>query len=184
MEIRNSSRVITCIDYLTNIVMKGMTNHMFPWKFFPFDENLKKMMNQIKPGEIEKYTQNMIEKMMPSHLNNKKNQNEMLRRSLFGYESAASINLTSLISILSLQTHEHVYVRLKIANEEWLKKMKIYHTSNLMIIEHIPNNEDKHTITLPAIVRKKGAKANYRDETLEIRINKTVDMQYSEIEVE
>lgn len=160
-----------------------MTNDMFPWKFFPIDENIKKMMNQLKPGEIDKYTKEMIGKMMPTHLNSAMNQDDLLK-GVFSGSNPNSSPTHPTLQYSVFETHEHVFVRVNIQNEKWLKKMKLYHTSNLMIIEHIPNHKDKHTITLPAIVKKKGAKANYRDDTLEIRINKSEDMQYSEIEVD
>ena len=157
---------------------------MFPWKFFPFDENIKKMLNQIKPGEIDKYTQEMIGKMMPSNVKSTINQDDILKGAFSATNQPNSTKIHPALQYSVFETHEHVFIRLKIENEEWLKKMKLYHTANLMIIEHIPHRKDKHTITLPAIVKKKGAKANFRDDTLEIRINKSGDMQYSEIELD
>ncbi len=150
---------------------------MFPWNLFPFNETMKKMGNQIKPNEIDQYIQDLMGKMIPQHMEGMMKSQDMPS----GMFSVS--NSQSQIPYTILDTHEHVFVRIKIKDEEWLKKMKLYYTSNLMIIEHIPNPEDKHTLTLPALVKKKGAASNYKDGSLEIKIPKNIDMQFCEIDV-
>lgn len=88
-----------------------------------------------------------------------------------------------MLSSSAFETHDYVYVRIPIKDEEWIKKLRLYHTTNQLIVEHIPQQEDKHTITLPAIVKKKGASANYKDGILEVKIPKNIDMQFSQIDV-
>ena len=90
---------------------------------------------------------------------------------------------TGILNSTAFETHDFVFVRIPIKKEEWIKQLQIYHTSNQLIVEHIPDHEDKHTVTLPAIVKKKGAVANYKDGMLEVRIPKNVDMQFSQIDV-
>lgn len=150
---------------------------MFPWNFFPNNENIKKMGNQFKPIELDQYIQELMGKMIPQHMEGMMKSQDM---------PAGMFSVTSNPSSLPytiFDTHEYVYVRIKIKDEEWLKKMKLFYTSNLMIIEHIPNYEDKHTITLPALVKKKGAASNYKEGSLEIKIPKNIDMQFCEIDV-
>ncbi|MGJ7921484.1 Hsp20/alpha crystallin family protein [Neobacillus sp. LXY-4] len=154
---------------------------MFPWNLFPFNQNMKQTMNSFRPEDIEKYTQDIIGKMMSNHRGGMMNPQELLKNmfpdSNFQDSSQSSLQYTI------YDTHEHVYVRITIKAEEWLKKIKIYHTANLIMIENIPNPDDKHSLTLPAMVKKKGATANYRDGILEISIPKSVELQYSEIDI-
>lgn len=153
---------------------------MFPWNLFPFNLDSKKMMQQMKPEEINSYIQNMMGQMFPEHL--QKMMNEQNLKHSFTNKAKQSSQSTSLPSSV-FETHDFVYVRVQIKNEEWLKAMRLYYTSNQMIIEHIPEYDDKHTIILPALVKKKGTTAQVKDNILEIKIPKSVDMQYSEIDI-
>ncbi|MDE3839241.1 spore coat protein [Bacillus methanolicus] len=156
---------------------------MFPWNLFPFNKEMKNMMQQMKPEEIEKYVKDMLSKMLPQNMQGMVNPSDFLNKFHTGDSAAhASANPDQLQSSV-FETHDHIFVRIPIIEEDWLKKMRLYHTSNQMIIEHIPNSNDKHTITLPALVKKKGATASHKDGMLEIKIPKSIDMQFSEIDV-
>jgi HSP20 family molecular chaperone IbpA len=154
---------------------------MFPWNLFPFNKEVKNMMQHMKPDEIENYIKDMMSKMLPQNMQGMVNPSDFLNN--FRSDGAhASTNSDQLQSSV-FETHDHVYVRIPIKEEEWLKKIRLYHTSNQMMIEHIPNSDDKHTITLPALVKKKGAAANYKDGMLEIKFPKSIDLQFSEIDI-
>lgn len=75
-------------------------------------------------------------------------------------------------------------MRIEIQKREWLKQLKMYHTTNQLILEHIPKDSDQTLITLPTLVNKKGAKADYQDAILEIQLYKLIDRQLSEIHVD
>ena len=60
------------------------------------------------------------------------------------------------------ETHSFIYIRIPIDDEDWLKNMKIFHTSNQSMIHGVPNDDDKHIISLPALVRKKGTTVQYQ----------------------
>lgn len=150
---------------------------MFPWNLFPFNENMKKVINQIKPDEMDKYTQELMGKMIPKHMEGMMNPQETFKGIFPNPFHHSSLPYTI------FDTHEYVFVRIIIKNEEWLNTMKLYYTANLMVIEHIPDFDDKHTLTLPAIVKKKGATVSFKDGTLEIKIPKSVDMQFCEIDI-
>ncbi len=155
---------------------------MFPWNMFPFNKNMKETLEKMKPEEIDNYVQDIIGKILPSNMRGMMNPQDMFS----GFQSAAGPQQQSAAGVLNsnaFETHDFVYVRIPIKNEEWIRKLRIYHTSNQLIVEHIPQHEDKHTITLPAIVRKKGAAANYKDGILEVKIPKNIDMQFSQIDV-
>lgn len=156
---------------------------MFPWSMFPFNKDSKSMLQNMKPDEIDKYVQDIMGKMMPGNMQGMMNPQEIMNsfQSPLGQQSPSPS--TGILNSTAFETHDFVFVRIPIKKEEWIKQLQIYHTSNQLIVEHIPDHEDKHTVTLPAIVKKKGAVANYKDGMLEVRIPKNVDMQFSQIDV-
>ncbi|WML44984.1 Hsp20/alpha crystallin family protein [Neobacillus sp. PS3-40] len=155
---------------------------MFPWSMFPFNKESKSMLQNMKPDDIDKYVQDIMGKMMPGSMRGMMNPQEIMNnfQSPLGQQQTPS---TDILNSTAYETHDFVFVRIPIKKEDWLKQLQIYHTSNQLIIEHIPDHDDKHTITLPAIVKKKGSVANYKDGMLEVRIPKNVDMQFSQIDV-
>ncbi len=154
---------------------------MFPWSMFPFNKDMKETLQKMKPEEINKYVQDLIGNIMPGNMQSILNPQEMFN----GFQSSASQQraATGALHSSAFETHDYVFVRIPIKNEDWIKQIRIYHTSNKLIVEHVPQEEDKHDITLPAIVKKKGATANFKDGILEVKIPKNIDMQYSQIDV-
>ena len=51
------------------------------------------------------------------------------------------------------------------------------------MIHGVPNEDDQHVIPLPALVRKKGTTVQYKDNVLEIRLLKQIEIPYSEIDI-
>ncbi|PLR81612.1 Hsp20/alpha crystallin family protein [Bacillus sp. V33-4] len=155
---------------------------MFPWNLFPINKDMKNMMKQVKPEEIEKHIEEMMSKMFPPNMQDMINPKEFASAVNPVPHDARKQSIVPLEEAV-FETHDFVFVRIPIRNQEWLHNMKLSHTSNQMIVEHIPEDDDKHTITLPALVRKKGATAHHKDGILEIRIPKSVNMQFSEIDI-
>ncbi|MGJ7909547.1 Hsp20/alpha crystallin family protein [Neobacillus sp. LXY-1] len=154
---------------------------MFPWNMFPFNKEIRDSLQKMNPGEIDKYVQDIIGKVMPNNMGGMMNPQDMF--SNFTSSTAQRSSQTETLNSSAFETHDYVFVRIPLKDEEWVKKLRLYHTSNQLIIERVPEDDDKHTITLPAIVKKKGAIANYKDGILEIKIPKNVDMQFSQIDV-
>jgi HSP20 family molecular chaperone IbpA len=154
---------------------------MFPWNMFPFNKDMKDTLQKMKPEEVDNYVQDIIGKIMPGNMRGMMNPQDMFN----GFQSSVSQQqpATGVLNSTSFETHDFVFVRIPIKHEEWIRNLRIYHTSNQLIVEHVPKHEDKHIITLPAIVRKKGASANYKDSVLEVKIPKNIDMQFSQIDV-
>jgi len=142
---------------------------------------MKDTLQKLKPEEIDNYVQDIMGKIMPANMRGMMNPQDMFN----GFQSTGSQQqqTTGILNSTAFETHDFVFVRIPIKREEWIKQIRIYHTSNQLIVEHIPQQEDKHTITLPAIVKKKGATANFKDSMLEVKIPKNVDMQFSQIDV-
>lgn len=154
---------------------------MFPWSFSPFDKNTLKKIQQMRPEEVEKYVNDLMGKMLPPDM---QAMNYSTGTNPFTIQSTNDDNNNQIpLQASVFETHDYVFVMIPIKNEEWLQNMRLYHTSNQLIVEHIPEKEDKQTITLPAIVRKKGTKASCKDGSLEIKFQKNIDMQYSEIDI-
>lgn len=154
---------------------------MFPWNMFPFNKDMKDTMQKMKPEEVDSYVQDIIGKIMPGNMRGMMNPQDMFN----GFQSSVSQQqpTTGVLNSTSFETHDFVFVRIPIKQEEWIRNLRIYHTSNQLIVENVPQHEDKHIITLPAIVKKKGASANYKDSVLEVKIPKNIDMQFSQIDV-
>jgi HSP20 family molecular chaperone IbpA len=155
---------------------------MFPWNLFPFNKDSKNKMGQMKPADIQKYVQDMMDKLMPDSLQ-KMNSEDLFKNMTNMNTNQQNDSQSKKFNYLVFETHHHVYVRIPILEESWLERVKIFYTSNQLIIQHIPNHEEKHVITLPSIVKRKGSSANYKESILEIKIYKNIDIQYSEIDV-
>lgn len=171
---------------------------MFPWNMFPFN-NKNNFMKQMNSQDIEKQVQNMISQFMPEQWKDMFNHEDMIKRAASMFQNGgqpqsnqASENTqqdqpqpsaSPAIDVSVFETFDDIYVRLPIKNESWLKQVKIYHTSNQAIIENIPEMGQRHVITLPTLIKKKGTIAQYKDEMLEIKMTKSADMQYTEVDV-
>lgn len=146
---------------------------MFPWNtLFSSHKNQTDFLKNFQHNDVQSFIEKIFAEVMPENLHESMNQ-----------KAPFSKNETYPLKAQVLETHTFIYIRIPIENEDWLKIMKIFHTSNQSIIHDIPNKHDKHIITLPALVRKKGATVQYRDHILEIRLQKQTDMQFSEIDV-
>ncbi|MCA1058561.1 Hsp20/alpha crystallin family protein [Rossellomorea aquimaris] len=166
---------------------------MFPWSLFPFNKGMKDQMNQMNPKEMDSYIQGMMKNMFPGGWESMMNPNEMMNGAQsfmnpmgnHGQKNKPKEDERSPSAIPAsvFETFEDIYIRFHIPNEEWMKNLKIFHTSNQAIIENIPGNEERQVITLPCLVKKKGAVAQFREGILELKIPKSIDMQYTEIDV-
>jgi len=151
---------------------------------FPFNSDMSKLFKQMNPQDMEKGLQDMIAQFMPNGWQGMFDHNDMLSRasSLFPQNNQQSNNPSPTnLQANVFETFDDVYVRIPI-NEEMIQNTKIYHTSNQLIIEN-SSDGNRETITLPALVKKKGTTAQYKDGILEVKMPKSVDMQYTEVDV-
>lgn len=165
-------------------VVKGRA-HMFPWNIFPFNNMQNDFIKQFGAGSegMEKYMQNLFSQVFSNEGQTTMGQDWL--KPLFEQiqQSKPTAQPTTSIHFNLFETFDEIIVRIEIKDEEWLKNMKIYHTTNKVMIENIPEIGDKEEITLPSIVRKKGAVAIYKDGIVEMKIVKGTDMQYTEVGV-
>ncbi|MCM3588038.1 Hsp20/alpha crystallin family protein [Mesobacillus maritimus] len=151
---------------------------MLPWNHLPFNDEMKKSLSNLNPNEIDKYVQNMVSKMFPKNMDGMLNPQEWLKSVQNIQDEPLSSNK---LDTQLFETHDFVFIRIPIKEDNWLKNMKVFHTSHEAIIEHIPTLDDKHILKLPAAVKKKGAVANHRNGILEIRIPRSNQNDISEI---
>lgn len=156
---------------------------MFPWNLFPFNKDSKDKMDQMKPQDIQKYIQEMMDKLMPDSLQKMQADTMFRSNDPFGTLKKDPNTTKKEFNYLVFETHHHVYIRIPIIDETWLQTLKIHFTSSQVILKHIPTPENKQIINLPCLVRRKGSVALYKDSILEIRMPKNLDIQYSEIDV-
>ncbi|ALC90221.1 hypothetical protein AM500_10830 [Bacillus sp. FJAT-18017] len=144
---------------------------MFPWGKFPFS---KDMMKSMKPEMIEQYVMDAISQYMP--------QGSETGPIIPMQQEARQPEASSKIQAMIFETHEFVFVRIPLKND-WLEKIRIFHTANQLMVENIPESGDKETFILPAPVRKKGATAAFIDGILEIKFQKLTSSHLSEIHI-
>ncbi len=152
---------------------------MVPFLFSPFKDGMQKWLNQnTYGGEINKFVQDMISQSMSQTSNNNHVTEAM---GIFNQEERKQENHS--LNINTFETHDHVYVRVPIKDETQLSTIKIFHTSNQLMIEGFPSEDDKQVVTLPSIVRMKGSTSKFQDDCLQIRMVKRMDLPVTEIDV-
>ena len=157
---------------------------MNPWNvLFPFQKYMKNFSGMPQTKDMESFIKNMFNEWQKQQDPEQASSPYTISNPFFEHfkqkEAADSPTLDAQI----FETHHDVYVRLPVKDKASLKDLKIFHTSNTFIIEGFPDKDDRHVLTLPAIVKKKGGSAQYREQVLEIRLPKANDLQYSEINV-
>lgn len=158
---------------------------MFPWNLlFPLQKNNHRdSFKKAVPNDIQSFINQLFSQVIPANMQQMMDQNQGATFQNTQENAHNPRKNNHPLHAEVFETHSEVYVRIPIRNPDLIKQLKIYHTSNQSIIEGIPAQEDKHIITLPAIVKKKGSSAKYKDETLEIKLMKNLDFQYSQIDV-
>lgn len=144
---------------------------MFPWNFFPFNKDMKNKMENMNQNEIDQFIKGILGNVIPSQSGSSPN---------IQYMKTPQANT---LKTTAFETHDSVFVRLPLKDEALVKELRIYHTANQLIVENFPEKDQKHSIPLPAMVRKKGSSAKYKDGILEIKLIKSVNNQYSQIDV-
>ena len=149
---------------------------------FLFKGGIQKWLNQNSyGGEINKFVQDMITQSMSQSTENNHITDAM---GIFNQDERKQEHTNSSLNVSTFETHDHVYVRVLIKDESQLSTIKIFHTSNQLIIEGLPSLDNKHVVTLPSIVKMKGATSEYRDDFLQVKMVKKTDLQFTEIDVQ
>ncbi|KIL80321.1 Hsp20/alpha crystallin family protein [Bacillus badius] len=157
---------------------------MFPFQSpFPLMNDWQKWMKHVNEQEVEKYVQNILSSSLPSTWQTNGEPVDFLRKQAADDTPSSSPEETFSLQETVFETHEAVYVRVPVSNPGIFNELKIFHTSNQLILEGLPAPDSKRVIVLPAIVKRKGAAAQHKDGVLQIMIPKEIDFQYTEIDV-
>lgn len=143
---------------------------MIPWGNFPFKDEFKKMAEDMKPGDIQSYVNEMMRKFNVTQFSDTT-------------ENPSNPSDTSDLGSNVFETFDSVYIRLSLPKDVTLKHLRIYHTSNQAILENIHEKGDRKVIVLPCVVKKKGATAQVKDNILEIKIPRSDDLQFTEVSI-
>ncbi|GAA0336415.1 spore germination protein GerT [Bacillus carboniphilus] len=157
---------------------------MFPWSWkSPFSSNQEKENQSgggpFPSGQFQKYMDQMMNQMFPPQFKHMMNS----PGAWAGSNQNAPTKGSSPFQETVFETHDDVYVRLSIGETDWLHNMKVSYNRHQCIITDSPEEGESWTIQLPAIVKKKGARALYKDGILEIKIPKSMEWQETEIEL-
>lgn len=155
---------------------------MFPWNWrVPFggQQDGKNSGGPFQPEQFQKYVDQMMKQMFPPEYKQMMNNPTSWNPSGATPEPRTSSPFEESV----FETHQDVYIRLKISDHSWLKTLKISYTRNQCMITDLPEEGDQWHIQLPAIVKKKGAQAIFKNDILEIKIPKSLEWQETEIEL-
>lgn len=170
--------IVCGIDELCGECLQKGGEFMFPWNLFPFNKEMKNRLQNMKPEDVNQFIQGIMGNIMPSQYDG------MMNSQNFSHQTHKQPSQQSTILHSAVfETHDSVFVRLPVKDEALLQQIEIFHTANQLIIRNIPKREDKNTITLPAMVKKKGASAKYKEGVLEVKMLKSADMQFSQIDL-
>lgn len=147
---------------------------MFPWdKQFPFDRTgFSKHINKMNPKEVENYIQQVMKNVFGGDLSQgfpfqgefpEKESNNERKPDIF-------------------ETNDYVYVKLPLIDSE-KRNIKLQHTTHQLIVMNYPKDSDQTKYMLPSPVRRKGTKARYFDNMIEIQFIKLIENSLSEIDI-
>ena len=157
---------------------------MNPWNIlFPFQKYMKNFTGSHSAKDMEDYMSKMLKNLHNGDFGQMMNAAAAANSTTDTDQTNTNNNQQGKLPATIFESHSDIFVRLSMENSDLLKNIKIVHTSNLLIVEGIPEQTDRNTYTLPAIVKKKGSTAVYKDGALEIKLPKINDLQYSEINI-
>lgn len=160
---------------------------------FPFKGGLPKWLSQnYFNNDIQKFIHEVMEQSISSSIKNAKlmesvymgrgdNQEQVINEP--EAEQVKQEPDDGSLQATTFESLDHVYVKVLLIDSSQLKNLKAYHNSNQLILEGIPNQDDRHVITLPSIVNPKDSTTEYRDPFLQIKMRKRNDPQFTEIAV-
>lgn len=143
---------------------------MFPWNWF--DKNFQLDENALQ-NLIEQWT-----KQMWPHNFQAKSGNQTNERSDHLPEERPSLQEEV------FETHDYIFIRIPIRSRHNVKNIKIQFSHNKCTLTGLLENNEPYVLLLPSPVQKKGARAVYRDEVLEIQLVKSFDWHMSEIDID
>ncbi|MDA7027786.1 spore gernimation protein GerT [Bacillus sp. CLL-7-23] len=153
---------------------------MFDWqRFFPFQQFSKNGFRNTDPKDVEHYIHQVMTSVFgPRYEDQFPFRDPLSKETPVTRETP--VKETDPFDIF--ETVSHIFVKIPLTREQ-LDLIKIKHTSQTLILENYPEEEQQKKIVLPSLVRRKGTKAVFKDDILEIMFLKNEDFNLSEIEI-
>ncbi|MBM7714628.1 Hsp20/alpha crystallin family protein [Siminovitchia sp. FSL H7-0308] len=151
---------------------------MLPFPFLSKGGLPKWLTQSYLNNDIQKFVQEMVEQSISSSIKNAK-----MMGSVHEVEEERPEQANGTLQASTFESNDHVYVRVFVKDESVLPNVKIYHSSNELVIEGMPSSDDRHIISLPSPVRMKESVSEYRDHHLQIKMKKRIDPQFTEVAV-
>lgn len=156
---------------------------MFPWKKnFPFNQSgqMPESFKNMNPKNVEDYIQNVMGNVFGEGFPQQFPFQGSMPGNMPGNMVQSSKQAQTSTELF--ETNDHIFVKVQ-ASDEQLKNLRVQHSSNQLFILDYPSKGEQKKLVLPAIVKRKGTKASYRNGILEIKLQKNEDLQISEIEI-
>lgn len=136
---------------------------MFPWdKQFPFNQSgFSKHINKMNPKEVENYIQHVMTNVFGG---------DFIQGFPFQGEFPKKESNNNVIPDI-FETSDFVYVKLPTVNSD-RKNIKIQHTNHQLIVMNYPKDSEQTKYMLPSPVRRKGTRARYIEDFIEIQFIK------------
>lgn len=165
---------------------------MLPFPFFK--GGLPKWLSQqYLNNDIQKFVHEVMEQSISTSLNNAKMMGSMYMNSEEERkpekheeepeESKIMEPAKASLQATTFESLDHVYVKILLTDSSRLSHLKVYHNSNQLILEGIPDRDDRHVINLPSTVTMKDTVSEFRDSFLQVKMRKRNDPQFTEIAV-
>lgn len=153
---------------------------MWPWKFFGSSKSGFDPFKFMNEDEFQQMLDQWMKQAFPHFIQSMINEKAVNNPNISDEKNQDFYGLNEQV----FETHDDVFIRVPVKDETQLKQMKIYYSLNKCVIDGLEDKNSPYTIILPATVKKKGAKAIYRDQVLEIKMPKSIEWQMSEIDVD
>ncbi|MFD2214399.1 Hsp20/alpha crystallin family protein [Metabacillus endolithicus] len=162
---------------------------MFPWNNnqFPFDQSgFMKHLNKMNPKDVESYIQNVMKNVFsgdftqgfPFQGNMTGNET-----SGFPFQGDVSKSETQMKPQPEIfETNDFVYVKLPLSSKD-NKNLKLQHTNHQLILINYPKENEQSKYMLPSPVKRKGTRARFLDDYLEIQFIRLDESNISEIDI-
>lgn len=148
---------------------------MFPWdKQFPFGQSgFTKQLNKMNPKDVENYIQQVMKNVFGGDFSH----DEVPLQGEYSQKDSSNMCKPEIF-----ETSEYVYVNIPLTNSE-RETIKLQHTTHQLFIINYPKESEQTKFMLPSPVKRKGTKARFLDERIEIQFIKLSENSLSEIDI-
>lgn len=148
---------------------------MFPWdKQFPFGQSgFTKQLNKMNPKDVENYIQQVMKNVFGGDFSH----DEVPLQEEYSQKESSNMCKPEIF-----ETSEYVYVNIPLTNSE-RETIKLQHTTHQLFIINYPKESEQTKFMLPSPVKRKGTKARFLDERIEIQFIKLSENSLSEIDI-